>query len=73
VLTQESLVEYMFGKKSIVHGFCGICGVPMWEQFLNPTKADSIGLNVRALIGVNAAELPSKVHNGAGSPPQYEI
>ncbi|KAJ7163951.1 Mss4-like protein [Mycena crocata] len=75
VHTQASLVEYSFGRKLIVHGFCGICGVPMWEQFLKPEKAHSVGLNVRAMnISVeDFAKLPKKVHNGAATLPLYEI
>ncbi|KAJ6595650.1 Mss4-like protein [Mycena vulgaris] len=73
VQTQDSLVEYSFGRKAIVHGFCGICGVPVWEQFLSPTKKNSVGVNVRLINGLDWVGLPTKVHNGAASPPQYEM
>ncbi|KAF8190407.1 Mss4-like protein [Mycena galopus ATCC 62051] len=64
VHTQESLVEYSFGRKLIVHGFCGICSVHVWEKFFKPEKVHTIGLNVRAIDGFNFTELPTKVHNG---------
>jgi len=73
VHAQENLVEYMFGNKRIVHGFCGICSVHVWEQFLKPEKAHTIGLNVRAINGFNFAELPTKIHNGKASMPQYGL
>ncbi|KAF7344512.1 GFA domain-containing protein [Mycena sanguinolenta] len=72
VHSQESLVEYMFGNKLIVHGFCGVCSVHVWEKFLKPEKAHTMGLNVRAINGFNFAELPTKVHNGKARMPQYQ-
>ncbi|KAF7360465.1 putative transporter [Mycena venus] len=71
VHTQDSLVEYMFGNKKIVHGFCGICSVHVWEQFLKPEKAHTIGLNVRAINGFDFATLPTRVHDGKARMPQY--
>ncbi|KAJ6495296.1 Mss4-like protein [Mycena sanguinolenta] len=73
VHAQGSLVEYTFGNKLIVHGFCGVCSVHVWEKFLRPEKAHTIGLNVRAIAGFNFAELPTKVHNGKARMPQYQI
>ncbi|KAF7325321.1 GFA domain-containing protein [Mycena venus] len=57
VHTQGSLVEYIFGNKMIVHGFCGICSVHVWEQFLKPEKAHTIGLNVRAINGFDFCDI----------------
>ncbi|KAJ7640844.1 hypothetical protein DFH06DRAFT_623740 [Mycena polygramma] len=73
VHTQKSLVEYMFGRNIIVHGFCGVCSVHVWEKFLNPAKAHTIGLNCRAFNGFDYKKLPTKVHNGKATPPQYEV
>ncbi|KAJ6588746.1 hypothetical protein B0H19DRAFT_1248359 [Mycena capillaripes] len=73
VHTQDSLVEYMFGRNIIVHGFCGVCSVHVWEKFLSPVKAHTIGLNTRAINGFNFAELPTKVHNGKATMPQYGL
>jgi hypothetical protein len=70
---QDSLIEYSFGKRRVVHAFCGTCAVPIWEKFLDPAKADSIGLNVRAINDLDFKALPSRVHNGAASMPQYEF
>jgi hypothetical protein len=66
-------VEYMFGRNQVVQGFCGICSVHVWEKFLRPDKAHTIGLNVRAINGFNFAELPTRVHNGKATMPQYQI
>ncbi|KAJ7266882.1 hypothetical protein B0H12DRAFT_1098573 [Mycena haematopus] len=75
VHAQESLVEYTFGNKLVMHGFCGICSVHVWEKFLKPEKAHTMGLNVRAINvnGFNFEELPTKVHNGKASMPPYQI
>ncbi|KAJ7359130.1 Mss4-like protein [Mycena albidolilacea] len=72
VHAQESLVEYAFGQK-IVHGFCGVCSVHVWEQFLTPAKAHTIGLNVRAIGDFDFAQVPTKVHNGRATMPQYQV
>ncbi|KAJ7064921.1 Mss4-like protein [Mycena amicta] len=73
ILSDASIVDYTFGPKQVVHGFCATCAVPMWERFLNPAKAASIGINVRAIDGLNFRDLPSRVHNGAATPPQYQL
>ncbi|KAJ7037909.1 Mss4-like protein [Mycena alexandri] len=72
VRAQTSLVEYTFGRKQIVHGFCGTCSVPVWEYFLNPAKAHTMGINVRAIADFEFARLPTRVHNGKATPPQYQ-
>ncbi|KAJ7754525.1 Mss4-like protein [Mycena metata] len=73
VHTQTSLVEYTFGRKQIVHGFCGTCAVPVWEHFLNPSKAHTMGINVRTIDGLDFTSLPTRVHDGKATLPQYQV
>ncbi|KAJ7185604.1 Mss4-like protein [Mycena filopes] len=67
--TQRTLVEYTFNRKQILHGFCRTCGVSVWELFLNPAKAHTMGLNLRTVDNfASVASLPTKVHNGKATP-----
>ncbi|KAJ7037913.1 hypothetical protein C8F04DRAFT_1393275 [Mycena alexandri] len=73
VHTKTSLIEYTFGPKQVVHGFCGTCAVPVWEHFLSPAAAHTMGINVRAIADFDFARLPTRVHNGKATPPQYQV
>ncbi|KAF7316376.1 GFA domain-containing protein [Mycena indigotica] len=68
-----SLAEYTFGRKQVVHAFCSTCAVPVWERFLLPAKAASMGVNVRTIHGLDYRDLPSRVHNGVATLPKYEV
>lgn len=51
----DALTEYRFGTKQAVHKFCETCGI---HPFYTPrSHPDDVDVNVRALEGVDLAQL----------------
>ncbi|KAJ7490477.1 Mss4-like protein [Mycena latifolia] len=69
----EALVEYTFGKKTTLHGFCGICGVAIRERFVGAGRDTRMALNARTMNGVELATLEAKMNNGKADLPLYQI
>ncbi|KAJ7133512.1 hypothetical protein C8R44DRAFT_730649 [Mycena epipterygia] len=70
---EDALVEYTFGEKRTFHGFCGICGVAIWERFAGVGRDHEMALNVRTMNGLNLAALKIRKHDGKLLPPLYEL
>lgn len=56
----DAITDYQFGKRSIHHGFCRVCGVRPFSR-----GADGIAVNLRCLAGLDAAKLPVETFDGA--------
>ncbi|KAJ6605922.1 hypothetical protein B0H10DRAFT_600174 [Mycena sp. CBHHK59/15] len=74
----ESLTEYTFAKKRTYHGFCKICGVAIYEQFVGARengedRALRRALNVHTMNGVDRKSLEIEKNDGKGYPPAYEV
>jgi hypothetical protein len=54
---EEKMTDYQFGKKTIHHGFCSICGVRPFARGRGKDGAEWAMVNARCLEGVNAHEL----------------
>ncbi|KAJ7125264.1 Mss4-like protein [Mycena epipterygia] len=71
--SQETVVEYTYGLRRVMHAFCGHCGVAVWERFTSPRKSDGMGINVRAMNGVDWSTLTIKMLDHKKIPPLYEV
>ncbi|KAK7062310.1 GFA domain-containing protein [Favolaschia claudopus] len=69
---RESAAEYTFGKGTVYHGFCGICGVPVYERFADP-EDDDVALNVRTMHGLDLAEVEMLPDKGSAMLPVYNV
>ncbi|KAJ7125254.1 Mss4-like protein [Mycena epipterygia] len=70
--SQDTTVEYTYGRRRTMHAFCGHCGVAVWERFLDPARSD-IGVNIRAINGVDWTTLTVEMLDRKGLPPLYEV
>lgn len=55
---ENELTDYQFGKKSIHHLFCRICGIRSFARGTMPDGTPMAAINVRCLDGVDAESLP---------------
>ncbi|KAJ7250660.1 Mss4-like protein, partial [Mycena rebaudengoi] len=69
---QDTLVEYQFGSRRIRHGFCGVCGVSVWEHFVDPARLD-MGLNVRAINEFDWSALEIEKIDRKSRLPLYQV
>ena len=60
---EESLTDYQFGKKSIHHLFCKVCGVRSFARGVGP-KGPMAAINTRCLDDVEATALPVRQFDG---------
>jgi hypothetical protein len=59
----SALVEYAFGPKKRIHGFCNICGVAIRERFL--IEGDKrMAINVRTMNGLDLDSLAVEKFDG---------
>lgn len=54
---QDKLTDYQFGKKSIHHVFCSVCGVRPYGWGAGPDGSAWAMINVRCLDGVDVHAL----------------
>ncbi|KFY01241.1 hypothetical protein O988_02852 [Pseudogymnoascus sp. VKM F-3808] len=66
------LTVYDFGGGSMVHKFCPNCGTNVLGVLHGKTGGESVGINVRTLMGVDVWALESKPYDGAGTEPAYK-
>lgn len=57
---EDKMTDYQFGKKSIHHAFCSVCGVRPFARGAGHDGAAWSMVNVRCLDGVNAHELKAE-------------
>jgi len=53
----DILVDYQFGKKSIHHAFCPVCGVRPYAHGKGHDGSSMVAVNVRCLDGIDVHEL----------------
>jgi hypothetical protein len=70
--SQDTVLEYTYGRHRTMHAFCGNCGVAVWERFLDPARKD-LGLNVRTMNGVDWSTLTVEMLDRKGLLPLYEV
>ncbi|KAJ7130927.1 glutathione-dependent formaldehyde-activating enzyme [Mycena filopes] len=70
----EAATEYQFGTNKAFHGFCKICGVPVYTRFvgMNPEYDAKTSLNIRTInrLDLNAVEIT--VADGKSYPGVYD-
>jgi len=62
---EDKLTDYQFGKKSIHHPFCSVCGVRPYSHAQGPDGTEMVGVNIRCLDGVDAFTVPIHDVDGA--------
>ena len=63
---EDKLTDYQFGKKSIHHTFCSVCGVRPFARGKGPDGGEWSMINVRCLDGVDPHKLTvSRQYDGA--------
>jgi hypothetical protein len=60
----ESLTDYQFGKKTIHHTFCSICGVTAFASGQMPDGSPIKAVNIRCLDNINLDEVSIKKFDG---------
>ncbi|KAJ7770994.1 glutathione-dependent formaldehyde-activating enzyme [Mycena maculata] len=68
---RDSIVEYTFGKRETYHGFCGTCGVAIYERYLGDASVKT-ALNVRTMNELDLASMEIKMLDGKAFLPAYE-
>ncbi len=61
---EDKLKEYRFNRHVISHLFCAACGVESFARGTAPDGAAMVAVNVRALHGIDLAELSPTPFNG---------
>lgn len=54
---EDVLTDYQFGKKSIHHLFCSVCGIRSFARGSTPDGKEMCAINVRCLDGVELDSL----------------
>jgi hypothetical protein len=62
----EELTDYQFGKKTIHHFFCKICGVTSFGEGTIESGSKFVAVNIRCLDGVNLEEVNITNVDGKG-------
>lgn len=60
----EALTDYQFGKKTIHHLFCRVCGVGSFGRGAMPDGTKMAAINVRCLNDVDFAAFPVQHFDG---------
>jgi hypothetical protein len=60
---EDHLTDYQWGKKSIHHLFCKVCGVRSFARGTGP-KGPTVAVNTRCLDDVDATALPVQHFDG---------
>ncbi|ESZ89779.1 hypothetical protein SBOR_9839 [Sclerotinia borealis F-4128] len=68
---EGTLKEYHFGKRTMVHRFCGTCGTGVQGFRYNTPAGMDIGINVNSLQDIDQWSLTVKKYNGLAHEPQY--
>jgi hypothetical protein len=61
---EEALTDYQFGKKSIHHYFCKICGVGAFGKGAMPDGTLMRAINIHCLDNVNAEQFTVMPYDG---------
>ncbi|KAJ7510697.1 glutathione-dependent formaldehyde-activating enzyme [Mycena galericulata] len=69
----DSVAEYTFGRRDTYHGFCGVCGVAIYERFVGEGRDYRMALNVRTMNEVDLAALEITKGDGKALLPPYEV
>jgi len=70
---ENTLREYRFGSKDLLHRFCPTCGTSVYAESLTRPPPSNMGVNVRTLQGVDLWSLEQNIFDGSVLPPQYEV
>lgn len=61
---ESVLTDYQFGRKTIHHTFCSICGVTSFASGQKPDGTKMKAINVRCLEGIDLEKLKIKHFDG---------
>ncbi len=61
---REQLADYQFGKKTLHHEFCRVCGIHPFGHGAAPDGSLMYGVNVRCLEGVDPQALTVEPFDG---------
>jgi len=59
-----ALTDYQFGKKTLHHQFCRVCGIHSFSSGAMPDGTKMVALNTRCLDGIEPPELTTNMFNG---------
>lgn len=61
---KDKLGDYQFGKKTLHHRHCTVCGIETFAEGKAPDGAATVGVNLRCLAGVDVTKLEPRQYDG---------
>lgn len=61
----DMLTDYQFGKQHLHHTFCRACGVRGFSNGKGTDGVESVAINLRCIVGLDATTLPIETFDGA--------
>jgi hypothetical protein len=62
---EGDLADYQFGRRTTHHLFCRTCGVRPFSRGADASGKQTVAVNLRCLVGVDALALPVETFDGA--------
>lgn len=61
---EDEIADYTFGKRSIRHRFCPVCGIHLFAESADSSGSLTMVINVRCLEDVELSSLPVLCFDG---------